>query len=765
MFQMNRNDHLGKRNMEDLQLLGCFSRSLLDYLKSIGLFKIISEQLNQGTRSYWEDDTFHIVTDLDKEGIIDFLISDYVPTPVLVPWSGSDFFETKKTRMKDIKSYSEPPTKSDLIKAYLSTDSARIDEYRRAILTALDIIDEMDIVKEDIDAKTKKGKALKIQFIKRLRSSLPESMVDFLDVATETSVDNVYYNTLLGSGGGNDGNLNFGSNFMQCVWLCLPDFDDQKDLRGKYKKFDSKESLKTSLFKEARGMSISGDTPGLFSPSGVGGPNAFEGYEASSLRNPWDFILTMEGTTLFAGSLARRRGTLTPEGVAFPFTCRLSPSGSESLIFSERGNRELWVPLWQDLVRFNSLKYVFREGRAEVSGRFAKDGIEFARAVASLGIDRGISRFQRFGIIRGRVGGDNYHTGAPLNTVEVPLSPREHIRLLDEIDSWMNWMERSLSDEGVAKRYNRHMREIENAIFNYCKYGGVIRLQAVLRALGRAERAFASASGGRPRPLHDLSPKWLSACNDDSLEYRLACSLASIYDSEIGPIRVQMEPVSWGSSDRFFNVWQDNRKTTEWGNRSFSKNLLAILERRLLEGTKLDLAYPPIDGRIRASLHDIQLFISGRFDESKLIDLVWALSTIKWYEYDAESDRPNFSYVRTREISRPYCFIKMIFLPGNIEYQGSGNGRWVLNRENDSGYSIRSEPGLIRLIQAGNTEEAFARATRRLVSAGLRPIVSMVPRFSIPFDQRSRLIASLLFPVWEMDTIAGYAVRKPKVHK
>ncbi len=761
MSQAHIDDYAGKNESKPIALDGCTPETLLDYLKSLGLFKVVSEQLDSDARSYWENDIFHIMTKENKESMIEFFMYEYEPLPVVVPWSGSDFFGVDET--KEVKPQKKPPTDTELIKAYLSNGSDRLERYNTSVRKVLEIIDEMDITKKDINASSKEGKATKVEFINRLRSSLPGSMVDFLDVATKTGTEEIFMNTLLGSGGGNDGRLNFGSNYMQCVWLCLPDFDEQKDLKGNYRGFDSEESLTTSLFKEGERGYISSDSPGLFSPGGVGGPNAFEGFEAESLRNPWDFILAMEGITLLAGSLSRRHGSQASERASFPFTCRLSPSGSESLLLSERSNREIWMPLWEDKVKINGLTTVFREGRAEVSGRFAEDGLDFAKAVASLGVDRGISKFKRFGIIKGRVGGDNYHSGAKLDTIEVPDSPREHIHLLDDLNDWLERIDWSFSNDSIAERYKRHKVKIEDAIFNYCKYGGTLRLQAILRAAGKAEKAFASASGdGRPRPLHDMSPSWISACNDNSVEYRLACSLASIYDPKVGPIRVQMEPVEWNKKNIFFNKWQSDKRATVWGNRQVSKNLSVILERRLMEGERSDCTYPPIDGMIRASLHDINRFISGDFDESKLIDLLWGLSTIRWYEYDSDKHRPDFSNERTKQISRPYCILKMIFLPYNIDYKKGENGRWESNYD-DSGYLVKPEPSVLRLVQGERFGEAFERCSRRLKATGLQMKTSTTPDFAVPPEQKDRLIASLLFPVWEIDKIARYVVKEPKI--
>lgn len=60
---------------------------------------------------------------------------------------------------------------------------------------------------------------------------------------------------------------------------------------------------------------------------------------------------------------------------------------------------EIWLPVWYQATGLNELNGLFQEGRATVGRRPAKDGLDFARAVASLGVDRGITEFQRYGFM------------------------------------------------------------------------------------------------------------------------------------------------------------------------------------------------------------------------------------------------------------------------------------------------------------------------------------------------------------------------------
>ena len=56
---------------------------------------------------------------------------------------------------------------------------------------------------------------------------------------------------------------------------------------------------------------------------------------------------------------------------------------------------EMWLPLWETPAGYGEIRELFGEGRATVGRRPAKDGLDFARAVAALGIDRGIKEQHR----------------------------------------------------------------------------------------------------------------------------------------------------------------------------------------------------------------------------------------------------------------------------------------------------------------------------------------------------------------------------------
>ena len=192
--------------------------------------------------------------------------------------------------------------------------------------------------------------------------------------------------------GGNDGSRDFGVNFAEKLRdLIVFESGDPKDRAGP--------DLESALFAVVRRAEKCGSM-GQFSP-GHGGPNATTGYEGSNPLNPWDVVLAMEGTLVFAGALTRRWGATGDNRGAFPFTFEPTGAGAGGLS-SEEPNQprgEIWTPVWAKPATFSEVAAVFAEGRLTVGQRTARTGLDAARSIAQVGSSRGISGFERYSII------------------------------------------------------------------------------------------------------------------------------------------------------------------------------------------------------------------------------------------------------------------------------------------------------------------------------------------------------------------------------
>jgi len=211
----------------DVELTGCAPEPLMSYLKALGILRLVSEQKDSDAHGWWQNDVFHLRTTLDRDALVRFFLEEYRPTPIVVPWSGSDFFDVESGGNCGL--YSETPTATTVIEAFLASTTDRLAHYRDGIYATLAAMAELGITKkEDID--TQKGKTAqrrKAFFFSKLRQSLADDVVAWIDAAGVCAND-LRFSTLLGSGGGSDGNTHFSDNFMQNLWDVLSDFDVQR---------------------------------------------------------------------------------------------------------------------------------------------------------------------------------------------------------------------------------------------------------------------------------------------------------------------------------------------------------------------------------------------------------------------------------------------------------------------------------------------------------------------------------------------------------
>lgn len=747
--------------MKKLALEACTYSSLAGYLKALGVFGVISRQLDPEVRIYWEGLKPILCFSEEQSigSIVEFLVEEYTPTPIVIPWSGSEFFNASNEGNPG--PYTKPPKGEKVIEAFLASTSERLVNYREALLTCLDVINDLELTKKDISGNGSSAKENKARFMGVLRSWLSDEMVDLLDVAAVIAEDSISFNTVLGSGGGNDGRLHFGTNYMQCLWLCLPDFYDQRDLKSSYRDFDSVTSCKESVFSGYSGKNtvIQGDTIGLFESGYVGGPNAYEGFEADAIRNPWDLIFSLEGILFFKGALSTRSGTKQSKSAAFPFTSRVSYEERSTIVSKETGQKEIWLPIWRSPALKKPLEMVFSEGRAEIGGRQARDGVDFMRAIASLGVDRGIDSFQRYGIVKGRVGGDNYHTAINLGAVKTFNKPLENVDIFNDFDRWLTWLRNACSQDKVANRFGVYLRGVESAISSYCRHGDKRRLQEVLLCLGKAEQAISGAGSDKPVPPLRLSPRWIKACDDGSTEYRLACAVGSITDETVGPIRMQMEPIEFKGRQRV--RWSKNNRSVCWGKGNLANNMSLVLRRRVLEGTRVNMDYVPLRGKVSVGLADVYHFLKGNVDERKLVNLIWAFSTINWRRYRRNVHAPDWVWRPVPEMPRIYSLLKLLFLPTGVKYNYEKT-RWEYGWL-EKGARIPYVPRVLNLLKAGRMEEVNRIAVQRLRSSGFNPIGSDRGQMSIPGSlDYTRLSAALLIPVWEINALAKNVLFPPK---
>lgn len=702
--------------MNRIVLSGCTPEPLLRYLKGLGIFRLLALGPDPGVRADWSGDRLTLTTQLDRDGLVAFFLREYRPTPVVAPWNGgSGFWDSKAA--------------GQAVKQVETSTTPRLEPYRQAIAVARATAGRLHISKQTLQ----KDKQAKSQFLRELRSVMPDEALEWLDATTVIADEAARFAPVLGTGG-NDGNLDYSANFMQRLAdvLLLQEGGKRKGGEGR-----SQAWLEDALFAEGR-PALADAALGQYHPGGVGGPNATSGFEGASLVNPWDYILMVEGLLVLAGATARRLGSDSRARAAFPFTVSTTAAGMGTLTDQEEASSraEIWLPLWQNPASFADVQRLFSEGRAQVGRRQARTGLDFARAVAGLGVDRGIEAFQRYGFMQ-RNG--LAYLAVPLGRLHVQEQPR--VRLLDEAEVWIAQFQR-LAGEQETGTLKAAANRIERACFAYCEFGGADRLQEVLSALGQAERCLALAPKFHEaiRPLSALSTGWIDACDDGSATFRIAVALASIYDEKVGSLREQLEPVVRQPTGYY--AWAGEGSSLVAGGGDLCRTLGAILERRLLEADREGAIPAPVRGRTRVTLADVQHFLTTPGEDQRLFDLLVGLTTLLWDRWQGEKPRLGAGPATPPDLNRTYAVLKLLFMPDDLP--GTGDAEPT---------RIRPEPAIIHRLRSQQVDQAMAVGYRRLWASGLTPLGLRgrqhhdPPAFLHDPAESGRLAAALLIPI------------------
>ncbi len=727
------NPHSNLPSPEILTLSGCTPEPLMGYLKALGVFRLVSEQAEPNCRAAWRNGKLVLQTKLSEEELIEFLTEKYEPSPMFSPWNGDGGFLSASG-----SSYST-------IESIRSSDDKRLGSLQHSIT----MIEKMSILsefgqnraeakelKKSLDKRKKEKrkvteeeaeklrllkkrvKELKESMLFQIRKDFPDQSLGWFDTCLQVGQDGFSVAPAMGSGGV-DGRMEFSANFFSNILLVLDDPE-------------SSNWANTALFESGLAR-LYPSSIGQFSPGNIGGPNATQGFEGGSTINPWDYILLIEGAPLLAGAMTRRCDTNQFAKAAFPFTVLPVAQEGDSVKSkdSNTARGELWLPLWQRFLKLAELEKLFGEGRAEWSGTQSRTNVDFAKAIANFGVDRGIAAFSRHGFLQ-RNG--LAFLATPLGRFEVKAQP--DVDLLRESDLWIDRFRRGCGDKTPA-RFGTALRRIDSAFFDYCRFGEKERFQSILIALGRAEREAANGATFREnaylQPLQKLSPDWVTAADDGSEEFEIAAALAGIQGAEKYPgIRANLEPVEWAKG-RF--SWKDGSALVTWKRGTLAENLCAVLERRLLDWKRLSLPHLPIVSTRVASPATIGRFISGEFDDEKIEALLWGLIAcrIPWKPIPRS----------LQEVPRPYALLKLCFPGIHSERQHADS---VDPGFLQKGKAVKPEVHMLTLCRSGRLEEVLAIATRRLRSSLLAPAPIEWELKQTGIDPQ-RLAAALLIPV------------------
>lgn len=735
----------------ELVLEGCTPVPLASYLKALGAFRLLAEQTDQEVKAFWRGEQFVLLTRLTREEFHQFFLEQYRPTPILSPWNGrAGYLEgddaDDSTRRGAV-----------LLRIFRESKAERLKPYR----TLIDVLDELAPLKEMNDVRAlkktlereKKGNLgawtdekqnrlgsaikrevfLKEQQLNLLRNALPDEQLAWIDSAVAINSEERAYAPLLGGSGGVEGSMDLGVNFMDNLLLLFA-----SDNETGCSTTDSPEWLEHA-FEGTFSRLIAKNTAGSLSPGRVGGPNATSGFSQYLNINPWDFVLMIEGAVAFKPSLVRKLESIDRARLSYPFTVRPSSIGAGAIANRDdektrSGSSEIWMPLWRKPAKAVEITTLLREGNVRLGAKAPKDGLDMARCVAKLGIDRGIDSFQRYLFLKRS--GDN-DLAIPLSRIDVSRTKVQNADLIADLDRgyFLQRLRAEAHEKDAPAGLRRAVSQLENALFALTRPGGGRQvIQRALILLGEVTQALSNsrkAQGPKAVPmLPRLSASWVLQSDDGSAEFRIALALASLLNLPAYLAPVERDKGNW--------QWALDSRLFVWGKGDLTRNLSRVIERRVIEAQRQqNVGLAPFDShtrRLGARLSDIQTFLSDPAGDRRIAALLHGLTWV-----DLPDEMPS-SFAEDAEgcgsVPISYVVLKPFFSPPDlVKYLGG--------LPEDACLTLPSE--LPRLLIAGHVQKCQSMAWQRARIVGLGWPQGDAPKTMALNGQR--LLAALAVPI------------------
>lgn len=713
--------------MSELTLLGCRTSPLGSYLSALGVFRAVTRTLDPDAKGNWRGQRFVLSSRFaDIDEIIESLHERFEPEAIVSPWSeGSGLREKSSNR-----------TAAEGMRWIRDSTDPRLAPLLGAVRASDRVIDKGLELGWGGSGSDLWNKKFKTQLLRLCRNELPDAALAWLDVAAAVGQDtDAAFSRLLGTGG------NFGRQDLSATYVGR--------VRQTFENTRGKEWLAATLT-GIETVPYLRDAVGQFDPGRAGGiqSSPLEKGDDNGFVNPWSFLLTVEGALLFASAVVRRHG-VGYAAAALPFQVRGTTSGHASAAAGETSLGEFWAPEWHEPIRLAELEQLLGEGRAEWRDHPARSGLDFARAIANLGVDRGIAAFERY-VFVDRLGQNPL--AIPAGRIEV--RERGAVALLAEIDPWLTAVRRDASATVSAAT-----RGLEQALFAHATSGEAADLIEVFGALGRCHEALGRSSAARasawPLTLRNGSALYdeLKPAFDDDPELRVALALATAQDE---PARdTPRTPTMHGLRPLASPVVADRGRAV-WSARPVPASLVTGLPRALAAAARLR-AIPRSsdehagDGEARPAVlgariahengaclrpSDVGAFVSGMLDDDRIASLLAGMLTVDW---------PRMEHIRLPGEGRgdPVLDLLLPFASAQpLHYADADRSKVEL--------LLRPGRSWPALLAAGRGGEVLADAARRLRIGGIRDVV--VPHQRLPHGDR--LAAALLLRTAETDRLS-----------
>ncbi len=671
------------------------------YLKALGVLRLVSEQCDPEATGHWTEAGFVLRSRASADDVRSFFVQRYQPSPVANPWNGAGGFYHREDKATGRRDKETAATRA--LGSIRDSTAKRLCSLRNAIVTARGVVHAMalDAAPKDDD---------KVRLVNALRDRLADDGVAWIDAALVVGAEDLGFPPILGTGG-TEGALDFASNFYQRL-AELFDFTTGEPTA------ESAHLLHAALDAEPiRGLTKA--AIGQFDPGSAGGGNAAPGFDGASIVNPWDFVFLLEGTFLLASAATKKLASAAPGTLVYPFSVRAVGAGYASASAADESDtrNELWLPLWHAPTGCAELKRLFGEGRAEVGRRQAAHAVDFARAIGTLGVDRGIGAFQRFGFHK-RNGKSYFAT--PLGRWRVARNP--NLELIDKhLSQWIDRLRRAARGTYAPASWQRVAKSVEAAVLDLASSAAEQpqKVQTLMRAISSAEATVGRTDDGRTkvRPVPPLSARWLTRADDGTVEHELAIALAST------AIRERLTAARWLGKGAQWAAHEDHR--TAWGANPLDRGLVATVRRQQIESQQAERALK-IPVGIEPSRGALGAFLAMETDDDRLEQLIRSYALV----HPLTVKMAEGGHVSLTPLPATWALCALVH-------------RRVDPTDDSGTTELALTPLLVHTLAAGRGRDATGIAAQRLRSTGARLRLGEAP---MTLQQSLRIAATLAFP-------------------
>ncbi len=640
---------------------GLIPQSFSRYLAGLGLIRVLAAQVDPHLTAWWQGDVLMIDTPMMQNGVPDlarWLVEGYEPTPVISPWNGGSGFGPK-----------DKASRSTLDRL-MSVSSPRVAQLQLAVRTA------EPLVAEGLERGWDKPR-----LVSELRNICPESLIRWLDACIVLRDEAAAFPPLLGTGG-NDGRLDFSTNFHQRLVEVLPELGAEA-VRAR--------GWATDLLLGTASTPLVKAAVGQFDPGGAGGRNSSPFGAADSQVNPWEFVLLIEGALYFASGVARRRGAENSRA-ATPFCVRGSADGPNPGADGEDSRGEIWAPVWNSPLRAREISQLFAESRASWQGQIATHAAQMYAALRSFGVARGIDSFVRYGLHK--------RNGLAFSAVRldhVAVRANSAIALSVDPQRVAEAYERRVTARTVSaahRRFTRHHLDFVAGLTAESLRNMLVELTTMDLATMRSDRARVDL-GWRPSP--PAAQEYVTFLHDglrDPAAFRVAATLAA-GRTTVGGRQTSVRDLLVGILPRSSRDPYVEAEVTGLGLRPLVEVLADLVRwRAQQEGDEVQRGFVPFPlSGLSVPWSDLHSWAEGRIDDREVSRSFMACLALDWVgvtDISLAASAPEAEVVPNLELA-----VLQAMASGQV---GTGSWRDVTElRQRGLGWdAARAEVGIVR---------------------------------------------------------------------